>query len=931
MKRLSFFMSILLLFINSLFLYSQNEELPFDKNVSIGKLQNGLKYYIQKNQKPEHRAELYLIVKAGSVLENDNQTGLAHFAEHMAFNGTKNFKKNELVNFLESIGIKFGPELNAYTSFDQTVYMLTVPTDSVNILKNGLLVLGDWAHNLSFDTTEINKERGVIIEEWRLGRGANMRMLDKQFPILFKGSKYAERLPIGKKEIIESFDYQTLIDFYKDWYRPDLMAVAAVGDFDVNEIENYIKEYFGKITNPAPSRQKENFDIPNHDETLFAIASDKEAVYSMISLYYKSKPMVIKTVNEFKNELIRQMFYAMLNDRLTELTTEADPPFNFAFSGSSKFVSNSDINFLIAVVKEGGIDAGLEALLTEAERVKQFGFTATELERQKTNQLRMIEKKRDEKDKTESKEFMQEILNSYLFDEPLIDVDNLFKLYNQLIPQITLEEVNKVTSELLQPKNRVVMVNMPEKEGVKIPTEMELANVINNVSNKKITAFEDKVQSSPLVSTIPTGEPIVETTEIKDLGITEWQLANGVTVIVKPTNFKNDEIVFSAFSPGGSSLVSDKDFLSANNAAQLVSESGVGNFTKPQLDKYLSGKIVSVIPFIDYYDEGLQGSASPKDVETLLQLIYSYFTQPKIDSTSFLSYKSKTQSWLKNLSNEPLVAFRDTLNTTLANYHFRSRPLNDSLLDEINMTDAINIYKDRFGDAGDFTFVFVGNIDLKTFKPLVEIYLGGLPSISRNEKPVDLHYKNIKGEINKEVYKGIEQKSTVAIAYAGDMPWNRKNEYTLETLTDVLDIKLRESVREDKSGTYGVSVGSQIYRFPNSHYTVTIRFGCAPDRVNELISTVNQVLDSIKTYGPDNIVMNKVKEIQKKQRELRLQENSFWKGIISNYVQYNDNPEEILNYNKWVNEVTADDIKKAANEYLNGNVVKVVLYPENKK
>lgn len=931
MKKLTFIIGILFFFTSLSFLYSQNDELPVDKSVITGKLQNGLKYYIQKNQKPEKRAELYLIVKAGSVLENDNQAGLAHFVEHMAFNGTKNFKKNELVNFLESIGIKFGPELNAYTSFDQTVYMLTVPTDSIDILKKGFLVLGDWASNLSFDTTEINKERGVIIEEWRSGRGANMRMLNKQFPVLFKGSKYAERLPIGKKEIIESFDYQTLIDFYKDWYRPNLMAVAAVGDFDVNYIENYIKEYFGKITNPEPTRTKENFDIPNHDETLFAIASDKEATYSMVSLYYKSKPPITKTINDFKNDLIHQLFYAMLNDRLTELTNEADPPFNFAFSGSSKFVSNSDINFLIAAVKDGGIDTGLEALLTEAERVKQFGFTATELERQKTNQLRTIEKKRDEKDKTESKEFIQEILNNYLFGDPLIDIDNSYKLYNQLIPQITLEEVNKVASELLQSKNRVVMVNVPEKEGVKIPTEMELADVINKIANKKIDAFVDKVQTSPLVSTIPAGEPIVETTEIKEMGITEWLLANGVIVIVKPTDFKNDEIVFSAFSPGGSSLVSDKIFLSANNAAQIVSESGVGNFTKSELDKYLSGKIVSVNPYIDYYDEGLQGSASPKDLETLLQLIYSYFTQPRIDSISFLSYKSKMQSWLKNLSNEPLVAFRDTLNNTLANYHFRNRPLTDSLLNEINLTNAINIYKDRFGDASDFTFVFVGNIDLKTFKPLVEIYLGGLPSLSRNEKPVDLNYKNIKGEINKKVYKGIEQKSTVAIAYAGDMNWNRKNEYILETLTDVLDIKLRESVREDKSGTYGVSVSGQIYRFPNSHYTVTIRFGCAPDRVEELVSTVNQVLDSIKTYGPDNVVMSKVKEIQRKQRELRLKENSFWKEIISNYVQYNENPEEILTYNNWVNEVTANDIKKAANEYLNEDVVKVVLYPENKK
>jgi len=931
MKKLILTLSMFFLFVNFSFLYPQNKELPPDKDVTVGKLENGIKYYIRKNQKPEKRAELYLIVNAGSVLENDNQLGLAHFVEHMAFNGTKNFKKNELINYLESIGIKFGPELNAYTSFDQTVYMLTVPTDSVEILSKGFLVLEDWAHNLAFDSTEIDKERGVITEEWRLGRGAQMRMLDKQLPILFKGSKYADRLPIGKKEIIESFDHKTLIDFYKKWYRPDLIAVAAVGDFDVKEIEQYIKKHFEKIPYPEQIKQKEFFPIPKHEETYFAIASDKEAVYSIISIYYKRNPEVVKNIDDYKNELTHQLFYAMLNDRLTELTTKADPPFNYGYAGSSKFVKSADVSFLVSVVKEGGIEKGFEALLTEAERVKQHGFTATELERQKTNQLRMIEKRRDEKDKTESRELMQEFVSNYLYDEPLIGIDNQFELYNLLIPQITLEDVNKISAELLEPENRVVLVNTPEKEGVKIPTENELAKVIDKVSNEKISAYVDKVQSSPLVSTMPTPGPVVETTEIKELGITEWTLANGVTVIVKPTDFKNDEIVFSAFSPGGSSLVRDEDFLSADNAASLIYESGLGNFSRTELDKYLSGKIVNVNPFIGFYDEGLNGSTSPKDLETLFQLIYSYFTAPKIDTTAFLSFKSKMKTYLENMSNEPIVAFRDTLEVTLTNYHFRNRPLNVKMLDEIDLNKSISIYKNRFADAGDFTFVFVGKIDLSTFKPFVETYLGGLPSLSRNEKPIDLKYTNIKGEINKEVRKGIEQKSSVAIAYVGDMKWSRKNEHTLESLMDVLNIKLRETVREDKGGTYGIGVYHQIYRIPKSHYTINLNFGCAPDRVDELVSAVFQVIDSIKTFGPDNIVMNKIKETQKRQRELNLKKNNFWKGIIANYIKYNENPVELLNYNKWIDELKPEDIKQAANEYLNKDFVKVVLYPETKQ
>ena len=930
MKKLISAISILFFIINFTFLYPQNNELPLDKDVTIGTLENGIKYYIRKNQKPEKRAELYLIVNAGSVSENEKQLGLAHFVEHMAFNGTKNFKKNDLINYLESIGIKFGPELNAYTSFDQTVYMLTVPTDSVEILTKGFLVLEDWAHNQAFEPTEIDKERGVIVEEWRLGRGANMRMLDKQLPILFKDSKYAERLPIGKKEIIESFDHQTLIDFYKDWYRPDLIAVAAVGDFDIKEIEGYIKKHFEKIPYPEQVKQKEFFPIPNHEETYFAIASDKEAVYSTIAVYYKRNPEAVKSLDDYKNELIHQLFYAMLNDRLTELTTMADPPFSYAYTGSSKFVRSADVSFLVSVVKEGGIEKGFDALLTEAERVKDHGFTATELERQKTNQLRMIEKRRDEKDKTESRELMQKFISNYLYDEPIIGIDNQFELYNLIIPQITLEEVNKISAELLKPENRVVLVSVPEKEGVKIPTEVELSKVIEKVSTEKIEAYVDKVQVKPLVDVIPNPSPVVESKQIEELGITEWKLGNGVKVIIKPTDFKNDEIVFSAVSSGGSSLVSDEDFLSANNAASLVQESGIGNFSKTELDKYLTGKIVNVNPYIGYYDEGLNGSTSPKDIETFFQLIYSYFTQPKIDSTAFLSLKSKMKTYLENMSNEPAVAFRDTLDVTLTNYHFRNRPFTVKMLDEIDLNKSISVYKNRFADASDFTFVFTGNIDLSTFKPLVETYLGGLPSLNRNEQPIDLKYTNIKGEINKEVHKGIEQKSSVAIAFVGDMKWSRKNEHTMESLMDVLNIKLREAVREDKGGTYGIYGYHQIYRIPESHYSININFGCNPERVDELVATVYQVMDSIKTFGPDNSVMTKIKEIQKRQRELNLKKNNFWKGVVSNYIQYNEDPIELLSYNNWVDEITAEDIKQAANQYLNKDVVKVVLYPEAK-
>jgi len=924
-------MTTFYLFILPSFIIPQDQSLPVDKAVITGTLENGIKYFIMKNQKPEKRAELRLFVNAGSVLENEDQLGLAHFVEHMAFNGTKNFKKNELINYLEKLGIKFGPELNAYTSFDQTVYMLTVPTDSVEILANGFLVLEEWAHNLAFDPVEIDKERGVVIEEWRLGRGAEMRMLDKQLPILLKDSRYAERLPIGKKEIIESASYESIINFYKDWYRPDLMAVAAVGDFDVKEIENYIKEHFSKISPPEKERERIVFDIPDHQETYFAIASDKEASYSTVALYYMQKPKEIKDLTDYKNQLVHRIFYGILNDRLTELTTSADAPFTYAFAGNARFVKSSDISVLVAMVKEGGIERGFESLLREAEKLKQYGFTSTELERQKTNVLRIAEQSLAEKDKTESSQLIGEFESNFIFGLPIISIEDQYNLAELLIPQITLAEVNKVSSELLSHENRVVLVNTPEKENLKIPAEAELSAVISKVSSEKITPYEDKVSAKPLVEIIPTPSPVVSSRKVEELNVIEWKLKNGVNVVLKQTDFKNDEIVFRAFSPGGSSLVKDEDFLSAQNAPALSYESGLGTFNRTELDKYLTGKIASVNPFIDYYYEGLNGSASPKDVETLFQLIYTYFTSPRIDSTGFLSLKSKMKSYLENQSNDPQSAFNDTLQVTLANYHFRSRPFTVKLLDEINPDKSLSIFKERFRDASDFTFVFVGNIDTTVFKPFIETYLGGLHSFNSNEKPIDLKYKNVKGFIAKEMHKGIEPKSSVVIAYVGDMNWSRKNEYVMQSLMDVLDIKLREAIREDKGGTYGVYAYHQIYRIPESHYSINFGFGCNPERVEELVQTFYNVLDSIKTLGPDNVVMTKIKETQKRQRELNQKKNDFWKEVISNYLENDEDPVDMLNYTQWVNDITADNIKKAAYEYLGENVVKIVLYPQTKK
>ncbi len=570
-------------------------KIPVDPQIRIGVLENGVKFYIRVNQKPENRAELRLAINAGSVLENDQQQGLAHFTEHMAFNGTKNFERQELVNYLESIGMRFGPDLNAYTSFDETVYMLQIPTDSSAIVHRAFQILEDWAHNISFEDKEIDKERGVIIEEWRLRRGADSRMRDKQFPILFKDSRYAERLPIGKTEILKTFEYQTLKDYYRTWYRPDLMAVVAVGDFNPDSMQALIEQHFSNVPVPMTSVKRPLYPVPDHDGTLFAIASDPEATRSTISIYYKQDVQAESLVTDYRKMLVENLFNSILNTRLRELVQQADPPFLFGYSSKGRFIRSKEFYTLGAGVSENGIQRGLEALLTEALRVKKYGFTGTELEREKIDMLRGLERAYNERDKTQSRVYAAEFLRNYFEQEPIPGIAYEFDLAKIYVPGITLEEVNQLADAWITPGNKVILVNMPEKEGVVIPTEEDLTAVFAIVDGKEINAYVDEVIDEPLVDVIPVSGKIVSEKIIDDLKITEWVLSNGVRVILKPTDFKNDEIRMTAFSPGGHSLYPDKDYLPAITATQIMGQSGLGKFDLMELQKKLTGKLAGAI------------------------------------------------------------------------------------------------------------------------------------------------------------------------------------------------------------------------------------------------------------------------------------------------------------------------------------------------
>lgn len=906
-----------------------DQKLPIGPNVTVGEFENGLRYYVRENRRPENRAELRLVVNTGSVMEDDDQLGLAHFVEHMAFNGTENFAKQELVKFMESIGMRFGPGLNATTSFDETIYMLQIPTDSPEVMETAFQIIEDWAHGLSLENEEIDKERGVIIEEWRRGRGAWARMLDKQFPILLKGSRYADRLPIGKKEVIESFDYDTLKRFYRDWYRPGLMAVIAVGDFEKSAVEKLIKQHFSDSPKASEPRPRTAFEVPDHEETLFAIATDKEAPNTSVAVYYKLPPREQDTVGSYRQRIIENLYNGMLNRRFSELTQKPDPPFLGAFSSRGLFVRSKEAYMLNAMVKNEGIIRGLEALFVESERVARFGFTPSELERQKREAMRSIERSYTEREKRNSGAHTGEYIRNFLQGEPIPGIEYEFELYKRFVPTITLEEVNQIGKEWITEQNRIIMANAPEKEGLKVPTEDELLAVLGDVEEKEITPYEDTVTDQPLLAEIPEPGDIVDTKTLEDLGITEWKLSSGVRVILKPTDFKDDEILFQALSPGGTSLALDEDYIPARTAAEVISAGGLGEFNAINLQKRLAGKAVRVRPNISDLEEGLFGSASPKDLETMFQLIYLTFTAPREDATIFNVLTTQIKASLANRGASPEIAFMDTLQTTMAQDHYRARPFTAETVDEMDLEKSFAFYKDRFADASDFTFIFIGNLDLETMKPLAQRYLGSLPSINREESWRDVGIEPPKGVIHKTVHKGIEPKSQTSILFTGPFQYDRPHRNAIRAMEIVLQTRLREILREELGGTYSVQASASYFKIPDEEYRITINFGSDPQRVEELTKAIFQEIEALKTNGPSADEINDARAALYRGYETGVKQNGWWLTQLAYKYCLGEDPNDLIIYEKSLEFLTPDVIQEAAKAYFNmENYVQVSLFPE---
>ena len=913
--------------------------LAFDPLVTRGTLSNGMVYYIRQNQEPRERVQLWLIVKAGSILEEEEERGLAHFVEHMAFNGTERFAKQEIVEYLESIGINFGPDVNASTGFDSTNYFLEIPTDDPEVLETAFQILSDWAYAVAFDAEEVELERGVVVEEWRLRRGFGARFQDNWFPLIFGESRYNERSPIGLLEVVETAPPERLRGFYERWYRPDLMAVIAVGDIDTEEIEAKIRQHFapppeGEAGQASAAKAEPStrprFELPEHEAPRVNVFSDPEAPGTQVYLLRKLPPESGQDMAALRRIIVNRLAFMMLNARLFERGQVEDPPYLGAGGARGRFVDPIDLVQFWAWVEQDSVQPGFAALLEETQRARQHGFTESELAREKSNLLSAIERIYKERDQRESADFAQEYTDHFLNEIPVPGIEAEWELYQALLPEISLTDVDEVAASWAEPGNTVLLVMRPEG-GEELDDE-ELASILQaqlaEADSLAVEPYEDAFADVPLLAEVPTPGTILDEEQIESIDAVRWTLSNGVTVIAKQTDFKNDEIVFGAFSPGGHSLVEDADYVSALYADSLVAGSGVGEHDNVALDKLLAGKRVSVSPFIGELFEGFNGQTSPEDIETMFQLVTLYATAPRLDPIYFSTYETSLRTLAETRADQPDAVFSDTVNSVLSQNHFRRRPLTLELVDELSIERAEAVYADRFADLGDATFVFVGAFEWESLRSLTETYLASLPTTGRAEHWKDVGIDPPSGLEDHAVHIGIEPRSRTRVYFAGDLEWNRQEALTLTVMAEMLTIRLRERLREQLGGTYSVGAGARASLLPDAEYRISIGFGSDPARADELLMEVFEELAWLRDGGEQEY-LDTAKELLRNPREEQLRENGFWLGQIQSSLQRGQDFGGTLDFEDRLDALTLDDVVAAANRYLTEDrYVRVVLLPE---
>ena len=934
--RSHIFRLFIVLFSFSTQVFSQTnltDKLPVDPKIKIGKLSNGLTYYIRQNKKPEQKVELRLVVNAGSVMEDDDQQGLAHLSEHMAFNGTTHFKKNDIISFLQSIGVAFGNDLNAYTGFDETVYILPIPTDKPGNLEKGFQILEDWAHNVTDKDEDIDSERDVVLEESRLGKGADDRMFRKIYPKLFEGSKYAERLPIGIDSIVKKSKYESLRRFYREWYRPDLMAVIVVGDIEPAKAEELVKKYFSGLTNPPNERARQAIPVPPYTKSSGMVVTDKEATNYVVQLNYSAKhEPEDPTLGGYKEDIVKNIFVTLLNQRLRELTQKENPPFVYAGASFGSYARNYEAFNAEIGVGTGNALTGIAAFTAELERVKKYGFTQAELDRTKSAFLAQMSQVYNEKDKTESANYAEEYIRNFLTQEPIPGIEKEYEYYQKLLPQITLNDVNAVANILKQNTNKLIALTGPDTKQT-LPSGEELLAKVTEVEKADTKAYEEKVVGSSLLTTMPKAGKIISTKKNNYLGTTELTLSNGVTVTLKPTDFKNDQVLMSAVRPGGKNNYALKDKYSADYAVSVVRSMGIGNFSPIDLQKVLAGKTAVANTAFTNTTEGANGSSTVKDVETMLQLMYLLFTSPRKDTALFNSFVQKNKSQLAMMGANPQAVFIDTLYRVM----FQNNPWRPVAIpkienfDKINVDRALQIYKERFGNAYGMHFTFVGSFKEDQLRPLIERYIGGLPSVNKKFNYVDNKVRPVKGKTNLNVYKGTEEKALSVVIYHGEIPYSPDLELKASAISEILNIKINEELREKIQGIYSGNISAQFSKIPYPNYSFVIELPSGPGKVDTLLSAMNKEIENLKKFGPSKENLEKVKQQWREQHKVNIKENGAWLGQLQSFTFPGDDPKYFIEYEKYVNALTPKSIQDAANLLLTGkNVLTAILRPEKK-
>ena len=915
-----------------------NQPIPADPELRTGKLENGMTYYIRHNEKPKGQADFYIIHNVGAIQENDAQQGLAHFLEHMAFNGTKNLPGKQLTTYLETVGVKFGANLNAATSWDQTIYNIKdVPTTREGIIDSALLILHDWSHFIALQPDEIDSERGVIMEELRTRDGASWRSSMKLIQAIGRDTKYEHRNLIGYLDGLKNFKHQELVDFYHQWYRPDYQAVVIVGDLDAAAVEAKVKKLMSDIPAPAADAdKKETIVVPDNEEPIISIYTDPEMQGSKVQLFIKRPAFPRELANTISGEMtniIESYITMMENSRLGEIAMKPDAPFLVAGMGTGDVVGiipTLNATAFIAMTQDGQLNRGFESIYTEMERLRRFGFTQSEFDRARENLMRQAERGYANRNDRYNGSYVQTYLNNFQKNTPMPDAKTEWQLDSMLISSISLDVVNAFAKQTITDKNQVIMVTAPEKEGVDNPTAEELLAIRDKVKAAELEPYEDNVVKEPLLpeGTQLNGSPVKKTKFDKEFGTTEWTLANGVKVVVKPTTFKADEVVMTAVSKGGLSLLSNEDYYLGNMIPSINSFSGVGRFSAMELSKQLSGKAASVKTSVGNYASSMSGAASPKDLETMFQLLYLNFTQPRFDRNDYDKLITMIRSKLANAQSDPDYKMQERVMKDVFGDHPRRQPITTEVIDSFDFDRLPEIYSTLYPGANSFIFTFVGNVDLETLKPLVEKYIGSLPTTKKPTTWIDEKVQPVEGELTDDFRVEMQQpKVSVLYYFSGKMPYRFKEKIALTFLTQALNSRYLESIREEKGGTYGVSVNASTDYIPKQTYDMTISFDTNEQMADELCEIIMQEIRQIAENGPKSEDIEKTREYLLKNRQNSMQLNSGWLGFIQS--KYGSGLDFVKDYEPALRALTAADVQAIAKKILSdGNIVKVVMRPE---